>query len=198
MRLSHSGWQVTLAHMSTPTRVLLVLTALVVVAHLALATAVYGALPAQIPTHFNAAGIPDGFGPRSHWWFLPVVNVLSAGLTVGVTLWLPSRPSLLNLPSKAEILALSPNAQRAVVREAQPGMLALGLSVAALFLYLQYATWVVAQGGQAVGMSRVIIIMPVISLAVLPAILLPVGRELRRQQATIARSVTKPDGAARR
>ena len=86
MRLSHSGWQVTLAHMSTPTRVLLVLTALVVV----------------------------------------------------------------------------------------------------------------AQGGQAAGMSRVIIIVPIISLAVLPAILLPVGRELRRQQATIARSFPKPDGAARR
>ena len=168
--------------MSTPTRVLLVLTALVVVAHLTFAAAVYGALPAQIPTHFNAAGIPDGFGPRSSWWFLPVVNVLSAALTLGVTLLLPNRPSLLNLPSKAEILALPLEGQRAVVRQAQPGLLALGLSVACLMLYLQYATWNVAHGGTAAGMGGLIVFVPIVSLAALPGILVPVGRELKRWQ----------------
>jgi uncharacterized membrane protein len=187
LRLSHSGWQVTLAPMSTPTRVLLVLTALVVVAHLVFAAAVYGALPAQIPTHFNAAGIPDRFGPRSNWWFLPVVNVLSAALTLGVTLLLPRQPALLNVPRKAELLALPLEAQRDVVRQAQPGMLALGLSVAGVFAYLQYATWVVATGGGSAGLGGLIVVVPIVSVAILPAILVPVGRELERQQASARR-----------
>jgi uncharacterized membrane protein len=173
--------------MSTLTRVLLVLTALVVVAHLVFAAAVYGTLPAQIPTHFNAAGVPDAFGSRANWWLLPIVNVLSAALTIGVTLLLPSRPSWLNMPNKAEILALPEEGQRAVVRQAQPGMLALGCSVALVMLYLQYTTWVIARGGASPGMAGLIVFLPLVSLAVLPGILVPVGRELKRWQLAGAR-----------
>ena len=176
--------------MSVPTRILLASTILVVAVHLAFSAIVYGDLPARIPTHFNAAGVPDGFGARSNWWLLPMINVASAALTIGVALVLPSRPDLLNLPSKPEILALPRDAQIAVVRTAQPGLLVLSLMVAGSFLFLQYAAWEVTQGRTTTGIGNMILIVPIVTIAVLPAMLVPVSRELRRQQAARSASTT--------
>lgn len=40
-------------------------------------------LPARVPTHFGLSGPPDGFGPKSYLWVLPVVaTVLYIGLTL--------------------------------------------------------------------------------------------------------------------
>lgn len=36
----------------------------------------YNDLPDQIPTHFNAAGTPDGFGARFTVWFMPLLGVV--------------------------------------------------------------------------------------------------------------------------
>jgi uncharacterized membrane protein len=173
--------------MSVPTRILLAITVLVIATLLIFSATVYGDLPARIPTHFNAAGIPDGFGPRNRWWLLPAISVVSAVVTVGISLMLPSRPDLLNVPSKREILALPPAAQAAVVRQAQPGFMVLGVIVAAMSLFLQYSTWQVALGRTAAGNSNLIIIFAVAGVALFPVILLPVSRELRRQQAKLGR-----------
>ncbi|MEI6049502.1 MAG: DUF1648 domain-containing protein [Bacteroidota bacterium] len=35
----------------------------------------YKELPVTIPTHFNSAGLPDGFGSRSTLWILPVTSL---------------------------------------------------------------------------------------------------------------------------
>jgi uncharacterized membrane protein len=177
--------------MSLLTRLLLTSTILVVVALLAFSASVYADLPARIPTHFDAAGIPDGFGARSNWWILPTISVASATLLIGVALLLPRRPDLLNLPSKREILALPRAAQIAVVRQAQPGLLMLGLMTAGVFLFLQYATWEATQGRSATGMGSLVLILPIGSIALLPALLVPVRRELRRQQAAHS-GVTQP------
>lgn len=182
LRLSREDDRITLIPMSVPTRILLALTIGVIATMLLFSAAVYGDLPAQIPTHFNAAGVPDAFGPRTHWWWLPAISAASSALTVGMSLMIPRRPALLNLPSKPEILALPLDAQIAVVRQAQPGLMALGLLTAAVFLYLQYAVWDVAQGHRTAGIGNLIFILPVVSIALLPAILIPVTRELRRQQ----------------
>lgn len=176
--------------MSVPTRILLASTILVVAVHLAFSATVYGDLPARIPTHFNAAGVPDGFGARSSWWLLPTISVASAALMIGVALVLPRRPDLLNLPNKQEILALPRDAQVAVVRQAQPGLLMLSLMVAGVFLFVQYAIWEVTQGRTATGIGNLILIVPIVSIAVLPALLVPVSRELRRQQAARSASTT--------
>jgi uncharacterized membrane protein len=51
-------------------------------------------LPERIPTHFNAAGIADGFGDKSAIWILPAVGgVLYLMLTVMVAF-----PQLYNYP----------------------------------------------------------------------------------------------------
>lgn len=172
--------------MSLITRLLLAGTVLAVVGMLAFSASVYPDLPARIPTHFNAAGVPDGFGPRTNWWFLPGVNVFSSMLLIGVVMRIPRHPDLLNLPSKPEILALPPEAQRSVVRQAQPGLMMLGFMVAAMFAYMQYASWTSAMGRGTGSMGSLIIIVPLMSIALLPALLLPVQRELRRQQAALA------------
>lgn len=170
--------------MSVPTRFLLATTLGVVVVLLAFSAMVYGGLPEQIPRHFNGAGIPDGFGPKSGWWFLPAICVASTALTVGITLFLPGRPDLLNVPNKAEILALPRQAQLAVLRRAQPGLMAIACMVATVFLVIQYGIWQVTQGRPA-GLGGLIVIVPVVSLALIPAILIPVSRELQRQQAAL-------------
>jgi uncharacterized membrane protein len=173
--------------MSVVTRFLLAITLAVVVVLLVFSATVYGDLPASIPTHFNAAGIPDDFSPRTNWWFLPAICVASTALIVGVTVQIPNRPDLLNVPSKPAILALPFAAQQAVVRQAQPGLMLIGLLTAGLFLYLQYASWQVAQGPAGAAIGSVVLIVPIVSIALIPAILLPVRGELRRQQAALAR-----------
>lgn len=93
--------------------------------------------------------------------------------------------TLLYLPSKPEILALPPAGQRAVVRQAQPGLMLLGLMVAGVSAYLQYAAWNVAHGRSAGGLGSLVIVVPLVSVALMPTILFPVRRELRRQQAML-------------
>lgn len=173
--------------MSVLTRLLLACTILVVIAMFVFSATVYPDLPARIPTHFNAAGVADGFGPRSNWWILPGINVASSVLLIGVVMLIPRRPDLLNLPSKPAILASPPSGQRAVVRQAQPGMMMLGLVVAVVLAFLQYASWEVAMGRRAGGLGSLVLVVPLVSLALLPALLIPVQRELRRPQAALGR-----------
>ena len=77
--------------------------------------------------------------------------------------------------------------QRAVVQKARPGIMTLSLMTAATFAYVQYAAWAVAMGRATGGLSSLIIVEPLISVALIPALVLPVRRELRRQQAALGR-----------
>ena len=45
----------------------------------------YNDLPAEIPIHFNARGIADGFGTRIHCWGLPLLATLMALLMNSLT-----------------------------------------------------------------------------------------------------------------
>lgn len=109
------------------------------------------------------------------------ILLLAATLVFSATVY----ADLLNLPSKPEILALPPAGQRAVVRQAQPGLMLLGLMVAGVSAYLQYAAWNVAHGRSAGGLGSLVIVVPLVSVALMPTILFPVRRELRRQQAAL-------------
>jgi uncharacterized membrane protein len=56
----------------------------------------YNNLPETIPVHFNAAGVPDGYGSRSTLWILPVT---------GLFMWLlmtvlEAFPQVYNFPVK--------------------------------------------------------------------------------------------------
>jgi uncharacterized membrane protein len=170
---------------STITRLLFNLYLGLVLSLIVFSVLAYDDLPARIPTHFNAAGVPDGYGSRASWWLLLSSGVIGSGVTAAIIWWMPQKPSMLNLPSKPEILALPVEAQRAVVRQAQPGMMLIVVSVAVVFWILQYGVWSVSQGRAAPLLGSVVFILPVFAVAAIPAVLIPVGRELTRQQAAL-------------
>ena len=59
-------------------------------------TYIYSDLPSKIPTHFNAAGVADGFGGKASIFSLPVVStVLFIGLTI-----LNRFPHVFNYPTE--------------------------------------------------------------------------------------------------
>lgn len=39
----------------------------------------YGELPAEIPIHYNAAGVPDGYGEKQDVWALPAIAIALFG-----------------------------------------------------------------------------------------------------------------------
>jgi uncharacterized membrane protein len=63
----------------------------------------YAALPDRIPTHFNAQGIPDGYGNKNELLVYPGMAVLTYLLITGISLALAvagNLKNLINLPSK--------------------------------------------------------------------------------------------------
>ncbi|HEY3329522.1 MAG TPA: DUF1648 domain-containing protein [Capsulimonadaceae bacterium] len=52
-------------------------------------------LPATIPTHFNAAGAADGFGPKDMLWHIPFVGLMLYALftVIGVLMNLSKPPT---------------------------------------------------------------------------------------------------------
>ena len=80
-------------------------------------------LPAQIPLHFDAAGVPDRWGPASvaNWFMLPFIATWLAALLGGIAAFMPALvrtwPAIVNVPQKKRWMALPPEAR---VRTAAP------------------------------------------------------------------------------
>lgn len=106
-------------------------------ANLLLLLSVYGDLPAQIVTHFDAAGIPNGWGSKSTLWFL---FALSAGIYAAMTLF-HNKPQFYNTP----VTLTRENVQRQL-RLVRWLLLSMKIIVTWLMFYLSYATVRIAQG----------------------------------------------------
>jgi hypothetical protein len=96
-------------------------------------------LPDRIPTHFNAVGEVDDWGPKGMLWLLPAINIV---LVPGI-LVLQRFPWVANIP-------ITINASNA---DYQYGLIIrllsiLGLSVAVIFLLILIETLAVAFGGR--------------------------------------------------
>ena len=87
-------------------------------------------LPARIPTHFDLAGKPNGWGQPAMLWLLPIIATVVIGL-----MWLVTRhPQAFNYPVR-----VTP-ATRPRLEAITLGMIGwLQLEVAALFLVIQDA-----------------------------------------------------------
>lgn len=97
----------------------------------------FGDLPAEIPSHFNAAGEPDAFSSRGSIWVLPVVGVIT---TVGM-LVLSRYPHLYNYP--VEITEKNARTQYTL---ASRMIRIVGTTVAVLFTFISYRTIQTALG----------------------------------------------------
>jgi uncharacterized membrane protein len=94
-------------------------------------------LPAEIPTHFNAAGDPDGYGPKS-------ALLLMAGVASSISLflaWIERRPSSLNYP-----IQITDEKRSALHQLGSDMILALNFGINTIFLYLVYAMIETAAG----------------------------------------------------
>lgn len=97
----------------------------------------YPQLPDQIPVHFNAAGVPDGYGANWNIWFLPVI---ASGL-FGLLTFVCRIPHHFNYPFE-----ITPeNARRAYSRAASI-MRVLKMLITMMSAYLLFATIQTALG----------------------------------------------------
>ena len=105
----------------------------------------WGALPAQVPVHFDATGTVDDTGPR----FMVVVLAGMGCMIFGLLAWLSRHPHLFNYPR--EITSENAAQQYTLARRF---VLTVGLELACVFLYLTWTTLRIAQQ-QTEGLSPV-------------------------------------------
>lgn len=97
----------------------------------------WGGLPEKIPTHFNIAGEPDGWGSKRTLLLLPALGVLMYALLAFMSRF----PHVYNYLWK-----ITEENAATQYRCARRLILALGAEVAWLFLYIMWGTIRVATG----------------------------------------------------
>ncbi len=111
----------------------------------------YPRLPGRIPVHFNASGNPDCWAEKSRglWFALPIVALGMTGLMYLMSLAVKGarrNPRWLNIPNKAQFLALPPERQAPIWRELGMMFFWLAVPLISLFAFLQVAIWMAAVG----------------------------------------------------
>lgn len=106
-------------------------------------------LPASIPLHFDAAGVPDRWGPSSagNWFLMPAIATFVTALVLAIAWALPTLarrvPELVNVPQKRRWKALDAETRVKTLLPMRWLLVALAIAVQALFLWVVWATrWV--------------------------------------------------------
>ena len=138
------------------------------VALLLFSAATYSNLPASIPQHLNAAGEVTRSTPTTwlSWMLLPLVAVLVQALMTGLTLVLPKRPDLFNLPEKERLLTLPPEYRSTVIPLMQQTVDALGALTVLVLFGVQVMLWRVALGHAASNALPLLIVTSVVFVPV--------------------------------
>lgn len=146
-------------------------------------------VPDRVPVHFGASGDPDRWAERSvlSWFGLSLVGLaLTAGLDLVAT-WARRHPDApgLNLPNKADILALPPPQREVVMGHVMDLLYATGIACLFALALIQLGMWTTAAGDD--GSAWVLaggIAALVLPLGVLVWGLVRVDAEVKRQQRT--------------
>jgi uncharacterized membrane protein len=96
-------------------------------------------LPAKIPTHFNAAGQPDGWGTPAMLWMLPAI----AGIIYLLMSLVARYPAAFHFPGRVR-----PPARRRLEAIALAMISWIKVEVLGLFAWIQYETVAFARQGQ--------------------------------------------------
>ena len=112
-----------------------------------LALFAYAKLPSTIPTHFNGAGLADGFGPKATLLLLPMLATLLYVVITAVSKVLNKSPHLLNYP-----VTITPGNAAAQYANAAHLVGALKIVLVAVFILLVFRNYAVASG-QASGLG---------------------------------------------
>lgn len=113
-----------------PDAILEILGLLLVATMIILPLSYYGDMPDTIPTHFNAAGEPDGFGPKSTIWW----SIALGAVAFLVLAWLSRQPHRLNYPKK-----LTPENTPRQYLLASRMLRVMNLQIALIFFYVAYS-----------------------------------------------------------
>lgn len=146
-------------------RVLFVMNSLAVVIVLAVmlwGASIYGQLPQQLPTHWNAAGEADAFGAKSVWTVFGALFIGAASclLLIGLQLGLNRRKN--TTPAEQRVIGLS--------------LSYLSLAMAVLFGWIALLSWYGLQPGPAFIVFTVLLVVPVL---IIIAVNMPRLREER-------------------
>jgi len=111
----------------------------------------YPGLPGRIPVHFNASGNADCWAEKSRglWFALPIVALGFTGLMYLMSLAVKGarrNSRWLNIPHKAQFLALPPERQAPIWQELGMMFFWLAVPLILLFVFLQVAIWMTAVG----------------------------------------------------
>jgi len=107
----------------------------------------YAKLPNTIPTHFNGAGLADGFGDKATLFLLPTLATLFYAGTTAINKVINKSPHLLNYP-----VAITPGNAAAQYANAARMVRALKMLFVAVFTLLVFRNYAVASG-QASGLG---------------------------------------------
>jgi uncharacterized membrane protein len=121
-----------------------------------LAAFAWSDLPDRVPIHFDAAGRPDGWVARSaFWWFALPALATTFGLLLGVALprWMVAMARAnsrwLNVPRKAEFMALPIDARERAIRAPMAWLVLLACLLQALVGWIVFGSARVATGAWA-------------------------------------------------
>lgn len=116
--------------------------------------AMYGDLPDRIPLHFNFAGEPDRWGPKSAgmWFLLPMVATAIGVVMVALSHWAARKPELINFPGKEDLLALPVERREPAIRHLVAMTDWIGVCVVVCLAVVQYAIYGAALGRSSSGM----------------------------------------------
>jgi uncharacterized membrane protein len=130
----------------------------------------YNQLPDTIPSHFNAAGVPDDYGGKSTLWFLPVTGVFMWVLITVVSAF----PQIYNFPVK-----ITPENALMQYRLASSLLRVLKTVILIIFAFLSFQT-IRTAGGTASGLGKAF--LPVFLILVFGVIIIYVVRSLNNKQ----------------
>lgn len=134
----------------TTRRILVLLAAVSFLAMWGVSIACYGPLPMRFPSHFDAAGVADGFMEKSvlGWFALPIVFSVLSAFFMGIGSSLPAfsarYPGLVNVPNKDAFVALPEAARARVLAPMQDMMLLMIVPLAGLSAYIAYGSFELA------------------------------------------------------
>jgi uncharacterized membrane protein len=132
----------------------------------------YNGLPDRIPVHFNASGVPDGYGNRSTLWILPVTGAFMY-LLMTVT---GAFPQIYNFPVK-----ITPENAVTQYRLATRLIRILKTAIMVMFSFLSYQTIRTATGNAA-GLGKAF--LPVFLLITFGVIIVYIVLSLNNRQSS--------------
>jgi hypothetical protein len=109
-------------------------------------------LPALIPLHFDASGLPTRWGPASaeNWFLVPFIATWPLGLVAGISLVLPAlvrnHPEFVNLPGrlKSKWIGLVPEQRLRTLAPLQWLLAGIGVGTSVLFIGVLHQTLAIA------------------------------------------------------